>query len=93
VFDLKTETQIARKRTGFGNHPVIADAARNRLRLSSMVEGRVHILDRDTLDLLGQIRIGFASRCLHLSADGRHLFGSSLSAHYRWDADTLVRAH
>ena len=89
VFDLATDRLVARKRTGPGNRPVIVDAARNRLYVSSMVEGKIRILDRDTLDVIGQIPIGFGSRYPHLSLDGRYLFASSKVAHYYWDADTL----
>ena len=35
--------------SGVGNRPVIVDAPRNRLYVSSMVEGKIRILDRDTL--------------------------------------------
>lgn len=89
VFDLKTDRLIARKRTGLGNRPVVIDAPRNRLYLSSTVEGKIRILDRDTLDVMGQIPVGVGSRYVHLSADGQYLFGSSASAHYAWKADDL----
>lgn len=90
IFDLKTDRLIARKRTGLGNRPVIVDAARNRLYLSSMVEGKIRILDRDTFEVIGQIPIGIGSRFAHLSSDGGRLFGSSTAAHYYWDADALA---
>ena len=90
VFDLATDRLIARKRTGLGNRPVIVDGARNRLYLASMVEGKIRILDRDSLDVIGQIPIGFGCRYAHLSLDGRYLFASSASAYYYWDADSLV---
>jgi DNA-binding beta-propeller fold protein YncE len=90
VFDLATDTLIARKRTGLGNRPVIVDTARNRLYLSSMVEGKIRVLDRDTLEVIGQVPIGFGSRYAHLSLDGKYLFASSASAYYYWDADTLA---
>lgn len=90
VYDLATDALIARKRLGLGNRPVIVDAARNRLYVSSTVEGKVRILDRDTFDVVGQIPIGIGSRFPHLSSDGKHLFASSLAAHYAWDADTLA---
>jgi hypothetical protein len=89
VFDLATGALIARKRTGPGNRPVVVDAARNRLYLSSSVEGKIRILDRDTLAVIGQVPIGFGSRYVYLSRDGKRLFASSKSAHYYWDADTL----
>jgi hypothetical protein len=89
VFDLKTETLIARKRMGLVSRPVVIDAGRNRLYVSSLVEGKIRILDRDTLDVIGQIPVGFGSRYLYLSQDGKYLFGSSTLAHYYWDADAL----
>lgn len=90
VFDLATDTLVARIRTGLGNRPVIVDRVRNRLYLSSMVEGKIRILDRDTLEILGQIPIGIGSRYAHLSSDGTHFFASSTSAYYYWDADGLL---
>ena len=92
VFDLKTDRLIARKRLGLGNRPVIVDAARNRLYVGSTVEGKIRVLDRDTLDVIGQIPIGVGSRFAHLSRDGKRLFASSVAAHYYWDADTLAPA-
>ncbi|MEO7435690.1 MAG: hypothetical protein ABI080_09400, partial [Candidatus Binatia bacterium] len=89
VFDLTTDRLIARKRIGLGNRPVVVDAARNRLYVSSMVEGKVRILDRDTLDVIGQIPIGMGSRYPHLTLDGKYLLASSTAAHYVWDADAL----
>ena len=89
VFDLKTDALIARKRLGLASRPVVIDAARNRLYVSSLVDGKIRILDRDTLALIGQIPVGFGVRYLQLSLDGRYLFGSSLRAHYYWNADTL----
>jgi hypothetical protein len=90
VFDLATDRLVTRKRTGLGNRPVVVDAPRNRLYLGSMVEGKIRILDRDTLAVLGQIPVGIGGRFSHLSLDGRYLFASSSSAHYYWDADTLL---
>ncbi len=90
VFDLATDTLIARLRTGTGNRPVIIDRFHNRLYVSSEVEGRIRILDRDTLALIGQIPVGMGTRYPHLSRDGKYLFASSSLAHYYWDADALV---
>ena len=89
IFDLKTDRLIARKRIGLGNRPVVIDAARNRLYVSSMVEGKIRILDRDTLDVIGQVPIGIGSRYPHLTRDGSTLFASSASAHYALDPDAL----
>jgi hypothetical protein len=91
VVDLATDRIVARKRMGVGNRPVIVDAARNRLYVSSMVEGKIRILDRDTLDVVGQIPVGFGSRYALLTADGRRLFASSTAGQYWWDADALAR--
>ena len=91
VFDLATDTLIARKRIGLGNRPVVVDARRNRLYVSSTVEGKIRILDRDTFETVGQIPTGIGPRYSYLSKDGRYLFGSSVAAHYYWDLDALVR--
>jgi DNA-binding beta-propeller fold protein YncE len=90
IFDLATDTLITRIRTGPGNRPLIVDPIRNRLYVSAMVEGKIRVLDRDTLRVLGQIPIGFGSRYLHLSNDGRRLFASSKAAHYYWDPAALL---
>jgi len=90
VIDLGTDRIVDRKRTGLGNRPAVLDARRNRLYVSSMVEGKIRIFDRDTLELIGQLPIGFGSRYPHLTSDGRHLVASSLTGHYYWNADTLV---
>jgi len=92
VFDLASDRLVARVRTGLGNRPVIVDAPRNRLYLASMVEGKIRVLDRDSLAVIGQIPIGIGPRYAHLSLDGDALFASSTAAHYAWDADALGHA-
>jgi hypothetical protein len=89
VIDLATDRIVDRKRTGLGTRPVVVDTRRNRLYVSSMVEGKIRIFDRDTLELIGQVPIGFGSRYPHLTNDGRYLVASSLAGHYYWNADTL----
>jgi hypothetical protein len=90
VFDLATERLILRMRTGLGNRPIVVDRARNRLYLSSMVEGKIRILDRDTLEVIDQIPIGIGSRFAYLTRDGDRLLASSANAQYWWDADALA---
>ncbi|HLY37282.1 MAG TPA: hypothetical protein VKU61_04560 [Candidatus Binatia bacterium] len=90
VIDLETDRIVDRKRTGLGNRPAVLDARRNRIYVSSMVEGKIRIFDRDTLELIGQVPIGFGSRYPLLTTDGRYLVASSLTAHYYWNADSLV---
>jgi hypothetical protein len=92
VFDVTTGALIARKRLGLGNRSVVVDRGRNRLYLSSTVEGKVRVLDRDTFDLIAQIPIGIGTRYPYLSQDGRRLFASSASAYYHWEADTIAKA-
>src|SRR5262249_7992961 len=91
VFDLTTDRLIARKRIGLGNRPVVVDAARNRLYVASTIEGKIRVLDRDTFATVGQIATGMGPRHLYLSKDGQYLFGSSVAAHYYWNADALAR--
>jgi len=93
VFDLTTDRLVARKRLGLGNRPVIVDAARNRLYVSSTVEGKVRVLDRDTLAVIGEIPVGIGSRFAELSRDGSRFFASSVAAHYWWNADGLAPSH
>src|SRR5262249_3524040 len=91
VFDLATDTLVARKHTGIGNRPLIVYAARKRPYLASTVEGKIRILDRDSFAVVGQIPIGIGTRFPYLSADGRYLFASSVWRHYYWPADALLR--
>jgi hypothetical protein len=89
VFDIASGKLIARKRLSLHSRPVTVDPVRNRLYVSSEIEGKIRILDRDTLAVIGQIPIGMGSRYVHLSADGTRLFASSYAGQYYWDADTL----
>jgi hypothetical protein len=91
VFDLTTDRLIARKRLGLGNRPVVVDSRRNRLYVSSTIEGKIRILDRDTFKTVGQIATGMGPRYAYLTNDGQYLFGSSVAAHYYWNADSLAR--
>lgn len=91
VVDLATDRITTRMRTGLGNRPVVVDAERNRLYLSSMAEGKIRILDRETLAVIGQIPVGSGTRYPYLTRDGRYLLASSSSAHFYWDADMLGR--
>ena len=91
VFDLATDGLIARKRLGLGNRPVIVDSRRNRLYVSSTIEGKIRVLDRDTFKTLAQIATGMGPRYAYLSKDGQYFFGSSVAAHYYWNADALMR--
>jgi hypothetical protein len=90
VYDLATDRLIRRMRTGLGNRPVVVDRARNRLYVSSMVEGKIRILDRDTLEPIGQIPIGIGSRYAYLTRAGDRLLASSMNAQYWWDPDSLA---
>jgi DNA-binding beta-propeller fold protein YncE len=90
VIDLATDAVIARIRTGLGNRPVIVDRGRNRLYVTSTLEGKLRILDRDTLAVIGKVPLGFGARYLHLSNDGTRLFASSGASQYYWDPDALV---
>lgn len=90
VFDLDTGALIARKRLGFIQHAVVVDTVRNRVYVGSIVEGKIRVLDRDSLATIGQVPIGMGTRYPYLSADGTRLFATSARAHYYWDASTLV---
>lgn len=92
VFDLATGRVLMRRRMGLGSRSVVVDAARNRLYVGSTVEGKLRILDRDTLDVVGQIAVGIGTRFPYLSTDGRDVYASSVAAHYRWNADALASA-
>jgi hypothetical protein len=85
IFDLETNALLLRKRLGLFNRPPVIDQLRNRIYISSTVEGKIRVLDRDTYEVIGQIPIGMGPRHLYLSHDGKRLFGSTIRAHYYWD--------
>ncbi len=90
VYDLATDRLIRRIRTGLGNRPVVIDRARNRLYVSSMVEGKIRVFDRDTLELIGQIPIGMGSRYAYLTRAGDRLIASSMTAQFWWNPDDVA---
>lgn len=89
VFDLRNDALLTRRRLGFGNRSVVLDEQRNLLYVPSTVEGKIHILDRDSFDVVGQIPIGIGVRFPYLSLDGQQLFASSDAAHFVWETRTL----
>jgi hypothetical protein len=89
VFDLATGARVHRQRIGTGNRSAVLDAPRRRVYVPSTVEGKIRIFDRDSFAVVGAIPVGIGTRSPYLAADGKHLFGSSVGAHYAWDADAL----
>ena len=90
VFDLASGRLVARKRLGFVNRPPVIDTVRDRLYVSSTLDGTIRVLDRDSLEWIGELPIGLGVRHAYLSLDGTRLFASSLLAHYAWDPDRLA---
>lgn len=84
IFDLATGQLLRRKRLGLINRTPVVDAARNRIYVASTMDGKIRVLDRDTLEVIEQIPIGFGTRQTVLSLDGKRLFASSRLAHYFW---------
>ena len=85
VFDLDTGELVLRKRIGFTNRPAVIDPWRDRIYISSAIDGKIRVFDRDTFELVDQIAVGMGPRYVHLSLDGRRLYASSATAHYVWD--------
>ncbi len=90
MLDEETGEVLRRRRIGLGGKRVVLDAARDRLYVASSIEGVIRVLDRDTLETLASIPVGFGTRYPHLSADGKWLFASSMAAHFYWDADEIA---
>jgi hypothetical protein len=92
VYDLATGERIARRRLGFvGRQAAVAPAA-GLVFVPAFFEGKIRVYDRESLELLGKIPIGMYVRYPYVSADGKRLYASSLTAHYYWDLDRLEEA-
>ena len=84
VIDLRTGRLSHRRRLGFGARLPVVDARHGLVYLPTMAEGKLYILDRDTLRVRHVVATGMGGRNPLLSHDGAYLFSSTSYAWYRW---------
>lgn len=90
AWDLSEGRVVWRHRVGLLSRFPVIDEARGLIYIPSTVAGRIHVFDRATLELRGQIPIGFGARLVHLSADGERFYSSSSRAAFWWPAKELA---
>ena len=90
VFDLSTGKRIKRIKLGTVNRHPIIDKERDLIYVPSTVSGRLNILDRSTLKVMGAIHTGYGLRYGLLTQDSKHLVLSSNSGTYAFDAAALA---
>jgi DNA-binding beta-propeller fold protein YncE len=57
----------------------------------STFTGRIWVLDRRSLELLGSVPVGVECRQVEVSADGRRLYASNALGYYAFDIDRIDR--
>ena len=81
---------MARRRLGALSRSPAIDERRGLVYVASTAEGTIRVFDRETVEPLGSIAVGFGPRIPHFSAlTDRLLSGSSL-AYYSWDGEALA---
>jgi len=93
AIDLASGRVVTRVRLGFGTRTPVIDDANDRVYVASNIEGRIWILDRNTLAVLGALAVGKGARTPFVSATAGKLFGSSDQAYYWWDLRWLAAAY
>ena len=90
VWDLKTGQRIKRLRLGTANrHPVI-DTQHDLIYVPSTVTGRLFIVDRQSLSVLGSIVTGYGPRYGLLTKKGNRLVLSANSGTFSFDTRLLA---
>lgn len=91
LIDLGSGTVTRSRRTGFMSRRPALDARHGLLYVPSTTDGKVRVLDRDTLEPVGAFRVGFGPRDAYITRDGRHLLTSSAWGMYAWKTVDLAR--
>lgn len=89
VMDLATGRPVRRLRTGFGCRTAVIDRVNDLVYVPATIEGRIRVLDRATLDVVGTILIGRGTRNALFTSGPPRLLAGSQRAYYYWDAATL----
>jgi hypothetical protein len=93
AIDLASGRVVTRVRLGFGSRTPVVDDANDRVYVASNIEGKIWILDQNTLALVGALAVGKGARTPFVSATAGKLFGSSDQAYYWWDLRWLAAVY
>jgi len=85
ILDLKSGDIIKKFRTGLLPRAAVVDKVNNLIFIPTTIEGKIRVYDRNTLDLIKTIPVGFGTRYPGLSDNSSILFASSLKRHFYWD--------
>ena len=91
VWDLKTGQRIKRMRLGTANRHPIIDTRHQLIYVPSTVTGRLFIVDRQSLSVLGSIVTGYGPRYGLITKDGSRLILSANSGTYSFDTQLIAQ--
>lgn len=91
VLDIKSTKPVDRIRTGFITRTPAIDKKRNLIFVPSTMEGKIRVLDRNTLELLKTIPIGYEVRKALISKDWDRLFVGTKAGSFYWRIDELMK--
>jgi hypothetical protein len=91
VLDLRTGRVSHRLRLGFAPRLPVVDARHGLVYVPTMAEGKLYILDRETLRVRHVVATGMGGRNPALSHDGTYLFSSTGYGWYRFPTRDLAR--
>jgi hypothetical protein len=89
VLDIESGRAVARVRTGLGCRTAVVDPVNELVYLPSTIEGRIRVLDRETLDVIGAIDVGYGTRNALFAAESRALIATNALAYYSWPSSSL----
>lgn len=89
VLDIESGRVVARVRTGLGCRAAVVDPVSDRIYLPTTIEGRIRVLDGDTLQVVGVIDVGFGPRNAFFAEGSRSLLATSALAYYSFKSDAL----
>jgi hypothetical protein len=89
VLDIESGRAVARIRTGLGCRTAVVDPVSDFVYLPTTIEGRIRVLDRNSLDVVGVIEIGFGPRNAFFAATSGSLLATSALAYYSWKSPSL----
>jgi hypothetical protein len=91
VLDLETGRILRRVWLGLGGRRPAIDYQNDFVYVPSEGAGKLHVLDRHSLRLLGNLPLGGGIRYPYVSVDGRWLFASNGRAHFYWSTADLAK--
>jgi hypothetical protein len=90
VYDLESGERVAAKRLGFAVRTPLVDERNGVVYVPSTASGKIYVLDREEVRVLGAIAIGFGPRNVFLANRGRWFLASSEHGLWYWDAAELA---